>query len=71
MTGGKLVDNIFQIDLHPVFLRGDINMSFVVDTKIVDSPPFDVIEFFGVFYTPFSHIFSISLMSATHSSTFS
>ena len=52
---GQLVHQVSQVDLHAVFPRGHVDMSFLVDSKIVDSPSVDVVEFLGVFNAPFSH----------------
>ena len=55
MACGQLVDNVLQIDLHAILLRGHINMALLVNTKVIDSPAFDVVELFGVFNAPFLH----------------
>ena len=52
---GQFVHQFPQIDFHAILSRGYVNVSFFVDSKIVDSPSVDVVQFFGVFNTPFSH----------------
>ena len=52
---GKLIDDVLQIHLHAVLLWCHIDVTFLVDAEIVDSPAFDVVEFLGVFDAPFLH----------------
>ena len=55
MTGGQFIYHLFQINLHCVLLGCHIDMTFVVNTEIVDSPTFDVVEFLGIFNAPLFH----------------
>ena len=51
----QFVDQFFQVDLYPVFTGSYHYMTFVINTKVGDTPPRNVVEFFRIFNTPFSH----------------
>ena len=53
---GQLVHDLLEVYLHAVLLGGDIDVAFLVDAKVVDSPALDVIELFRVFDSPFFHV---------------
>ena len=46
---------VCEVNLHIVLLRTYIGMTFIIDAEVVDSPSFDVVQFFGVFDSPLSH----------------
>ena len=46
MAGRQLVHDFLQVNLDRVLLRCYINVPFVIDAKVVDSPTLDVVEFF-------------------------
>ena len=50
------------VDLHVVLLRPHKGMTFVIDAEVVDSPSFDVVQFFGVFDSPLSHGLSLRFL---------
>ena len=51
-----MVDHFLEIHLHAVFLRCYIDVSLLVDAKVVHAPSFDVVELLGVFNSPLSHV---------------
>ena len=51
----QLIYQFLQIDRYPVFTRSNYHMTFVVNTKVRNTPPRNVVEFFRIFNTPFSH----------------
>ena len=57
----EIIHDIAQIYLYVIFARTHKSVTFLVDTEIVHAPSFDIIEFFGVFNTPFSHRLSVEL----------
>ena len=52
---GQFVDQLAEVDANIVLARTDIGVTAFVDTEIVHAPTFNIIKFFGVFNTPFSH----------------
>ena len=56
MASGKLVNNLLEVNLYTILLGRDINMPLFVDAEVIDSPAFDVVEFFGVLNTPLFHL---------------
>ena len=57
----EIIHDVAEINLHIIFARTHKSVTFLVDTEIVHAPTFDVIQFFGVFNTPFSHRLSVVL----------
>ena len=55
VTFGQFVDQLAEVDANIVLARTDVGVTAFVDTEIVHAPTFDIIKFFGVFNTPFSH----------------
>ena len=55
VTFGQFVHHFAKINADIVFARTNVSVTQFVDTEIVHAPAFDVVEFFGVFNTPFSH----------------
>ena len=58
----QFIHQLSQIDLNAVFQRSNYHMTLVIDTKVRSSPPFNIVEFFRIFNTPFSHFSVISLI---------
>ena len=52
---GEFVDQLAEVDADVVLARTDVGVTAFVDTEIVHTPAFDIVQFFGVFNTPFSH----------------
>ena len=52
---GQFVDQLAEVDANIVLARTDVGVTAFVDTEIVHAPTFDIIKFFRVFNTPFSH----------------
>ena len=55
MTRRQLVHNFLEVHLHAVLLGRDIDVSFLVDAEVIDSPAFDVVELLRVLNTPLLH----------------
>ena len=55
VTFGQFVHHFAKVNADIVFARTNVSVTQFVDAEIVHAPAFDVVEFFGVFNTPFSH----------------
>ncbi len=53
----QLVHHLLDVDRLAVLAGSDLYMSFVVDRKIFKSPTGNVVQFRGIFNSPFSHFF--------------
>ena len=55
MARRQLVYDLLEVHLHAVLLGCDIDVPFLVDAEVVDSPAFDVVELLRVLNTPLFH----------------
>ena len=53
----QLVNQFLQVDGHSISPRCNNNMTCVINTKVRSTPTCNVVEFFRIFNTPFSHFF--------------
>ena len=51
----EFVDHFFEVNAHAVLTGRHVDVAFLVYAEVVDSPTFDVVEFLGIFNSPFSH----------------
>ena len=55
MAGSQVVHQLLEVHLHAVLFRRDIDMSLLVDAKVIDSPTLDVVELLRILYAPLFH----------------
>ncbi len=60
ITNRKILNQVIKIYFWPfVAQRLDRRMALFIDVKIVDSPPFNIVQLAGIIYAPFFHFYSI------------
>ena len=57
MTCSQMVHHLLQVYLHRVLLGRYIHMPLIIDTKVINSPTLNVVEFLRVLNSPLFHLF--------------